>query len=87
MAVGQDPLSDALEVLLRLGLDETICRQAIAMVRRRWGGEQCYIRAIDRTARDTTIRNALADGLPTSEVAERAAVSVATVRRRRSDWF
>ena len=46
-----DPLTDALESLVGLGLDETLCRRALAETRRRWGGSQCYIPACDVAAR------------------------------------
>lgn len=82
-----DPLTDALESLVGLGLDETLCRRALAETRRRWGGSQCYIPACDRPARDSAIAAALADGLPAREVAARAQVSVSTVKRRRSQWY
>lgn len=82
-----DPLSDALDALLRLGLDPTACRRAISDVRRQWGGSQAYIRAIDRSARDASIYDGLRQGLPASEVAARAQTSVATVRRRKSEWL
>ncbi len=84
---GHDPLADALAALVQLGLDETLCRRALAETRRRWGGSQCYIPACDRPARDSAIAAALADGLPAREVAARAQVSVSTVKRRRSQWY
>mgnify|MGYP003587367533 CR=1 FL=1 len=87
MGLVHDPLADALALLLEQGLDEALCRRALAETRRRWGGSQCYIPACDRPARDSAIAAALADGLPAREVAARAQVSVSTVKRRRSQWY
>ncbi len=72
-----DPLSDTLEALLRLGLDEAICRRAISEIRRRWGGG----------AREALIRSGLENGDPVREIARRAEVHPATVRRKRSGWL
>lgn len=82
-----DPLSDALTTLVRHGLDRELCQRLIAEVRGRWGGGQVYIRAIDRRGRDAAIKESLAEGLPVTEVARRVKTSVATVRRRRSEWL
>lgn len=82
-----DPLSDTLEALLRLGLDEAICRRAISEIRRRWGGGVAYIRAVDREAREAVIRHGLENGDPVREIARRAEVHPATVRRKRSGWL
>ena len=87
MGLGRDPLSDALDCLVKLGLDETLCRRALAETRRRWGGGQVYIPAHDRPARDAVIDRALDAGLPVREVAARAQTSVSTVKRRRSEWY
>ena len=86
MAPSNDPLADALAALVQLGLDETLCRRALAETRRRWGGGQVYIPAHDRPARDAVIDRALDAGLPVREVAARARVSVSTVKRRISQW-
>lgn len=82
-----DPLADCLATLLRHGLDRELCRRLIAEVRQRWGGGQVYIRAIDREGRDAAIREKLAEGLGPNEVARTVKTSVATVRRRRSEWL
>ena len=87
MGLGRDPLADALALLLELGLDETLCRRALAETRRRWGGGQVYIPAHDRPARAAVIDRALDAGLPVREVAARAQTSVSTVKRRRSEWY
>ncbi len=87
MGLGRDPLADALDCLVKLGLDETLCRRALAETRRRWGGGQVYIPAYDRPARDAVIDRALDAGLPVREVAARAQTSVSTVKRRRSEWY
>jgi DNA-binding NarL/FixJ family response regulator len=87
MTETDDPLSDALATLLEHGLDPDRCRRAIAEVRRRWGGSEVYIRAVDREARDEVIRAALAEGLPTNEIARRVGVHPATIRRKRSTWL
>lgn len=87
MAPSNDPLADALAALVQLGLDETLCRRALAETRRRWGGGQVYIPAHDRPARDAVIDRALDAGLPVREVAARAQTSVSTVKRRRSEWY
>ena len=87
MGLSQDPLADALAALVQLGLDETLCRRALAETRRRWGGGQVYIPAHDRPARDAVIDRALDAGLPVREVAARAQTSVSTVKRRRSEWY
>ena len=87
MGLGRYPLADALDCLVKLGLDETLCRRALAETRRRWGGGQVYIPAHDRPARDAVIAAALADGLPARDAAARAQVSVSTVKRRRSEWY
>ncbi|MBP8284500.1 MAG: hypothetical protein KAX46_11430 [Chromatiaceae bacterium] len=87
MGLGRDPLADALDCLVKLGLDETLCRRALAETRRRWGGGQVYIPAHDRPARDAVIDRALDAGLPVREVAARAQTSVSTVKRRRSEWY
>ena len=71
MAPSNDPLADALAALVQLGLDETLCRRALAETRRRWGGGQVYIPAHDRPARDAVAR---------------ARVSGSTVKRRISQW-
>lgn len=82
-----DVLSDTLAELLREGLDATGVTRAIARVRQRWGGSQTYIRATDRETLDKEIKADLESGRPDKEIAQRARVSVATVRRRKSTWF
>lgn len=82
-----DPLSDCLALLVQQGLDRDLCGQIIRQVRRRWGGGQVYIRAIDRDARDALIQAGLAAGEPVQDIARRAQVHPATVRRRRAGWL
>ncbi|NCU21128.1 hypothetical protein EOM89_10425 [Candidatus Falkowbacteria bacterium] len=82
-----DPLSDCLALLVKAGLDGELCARLIAQVRRRWGGGQAYIRAVDREAREAVIRDGLEAGEPVREIAKRAEVHPATVRRRRSGWL
>ncbi len=82
-----DPLSDCLALLVRAGLDAELCARLIGQVRRRWGGGAVYIRAVDREAREAVIRDGLEAGEPVREIARRAAVHPATVRRRRSEWL
>ncbi len=83
----EDPLTDALTTLVRLGLDEPLCRRALTEVRRRWGGGQVYLCALDRPARDAAIRQALDEGLTVKQVAAKTKTSASTVKRRRSEWL
>lgn len=82
-----DPLSDCLAILVQHGLDRELCTQVIRQVRRRWGGGQVYIRAIDRESREAVIQAGLAAGDPVREIARRAEVHPATVRRKRAGWL
>lgn len=80
-----DPLSDALRELVRAGVDPALCRRVLGLVRARWVGE-CYIKAVDREARNAEIQAGLAAGEPIREVAKKVNTSVTTVRRVRRDW-
>lgn len=87
MAVEPDPLADCLAILIAHGLDRDLCTRLVGQVRRRWGGGTAYIRAVDREAREGIIRDGLKAGEPVREIARRAEVHPATVRRRRSGWL
>jgi hypothetical protein len=83
----RDPLSDCQALLIQHGMPAELCVRVIAQVRQRWGGAEAYIRAVDREARDALIRAGLESGEPVREIARRAAVHPATVRRKRSNWL
>ena len=80
-----DPLSDALRELIRAGVDPELCRRVLGQVRSRWVGE-CYIKAVDREARNAQIQVELASGESLRGVARKVNTSVATVRRVRREW-
>jgi len=82
--MANDPLSDALRSLVQSGAEPQLCRRVLAEVRRRWVG-QCYIRAVDREARNAEIQAALQAGEPVPEVAKKVNTSAATIRRVRRE--
>lgn len=82
-----DPLLDMLDTLARHGLDPATCRQAVAEVRQRWGGSQCYIPRVDRRERERTIKAGLANGQPPQAIAAEVGVCARTIRRKRAEWW
>ena len=83
--MADDPLSDALQSLVAAGADPAVCRRVLADVRSKWSGD-CYIKAIDREARNATIQAELAAGESVREVAKKVNASQTTVRRVWRDW-
>jgi Mor family transcriptional regulator len=82
-----DVLHDAADLLKAEGVAVPIVRRVIQELRRRWGGCEGYIAVHDREWRDATIKDALTEGQPVAVVAKVARCSVATVRRKRSQWL
>ena len=83
----QDPIEHMHRLLIRLGADPQAVRTASNETRKAFGGEQVYLRRIDRDARDQDIKQALQAGHKPEVAAKLAGCSPATVRRRRSRWL
>lgn len=82
-----DPLDHVRDLLMTFRVEPSAIRTAIAETRKRYGGEQVYLRRIDREARDQVIQTALQSGTSPEGAAKVAGCSPATVRRRRSSWL
>ena len=85
--MASDVLDDARALLTSANVSEATITRIVGELRHRWGGQQVYIRGIDRAAQNATIRRALAAGADAHQAAKAAGVSASTVRRRRAQWL
>jgi DNA-binding NarL/FixJ family response regulator len=82
-----DILAAAESLMRRHGIEPGTVRNIISKLRADYGGGQVYVRALDRPARDAEIKNLLDKGVSVEGVARFAKTSVATVRRKKSQWL
>ncbi len=79
---------DIRHLFVRLGIDEATAQQQAATLvedlQRRFGGQKCYVRAPDKTARNAQIAADLAAGLTPAEVARKHGIGLSTVKRIRA---
>lgn len=73
--------------LRKRGVEPAVCRAVSAAARAQFGGGQCYIRAVDREARDARAEELTRLGASARTVAREVGVHPATVRRKRSAWL
>lgn len=83
----EDILNDTASELLARGLPADAVQRALSEIRRRYGGSEVYVLAIDRQSRDEAAKAALQRGASIQEAARVAGCSVSTVRRRASRWL
>lgn len=81
-----DLLDDVGAEMIQSGIDVARVQAVLTRVRARWAGCDVYIRQRPPIP-DDAIRQALAAGRPTAEIASAVGVSERTIRRRRSRWF
>jgi transposase-like protein len=82
-----DIIDDVADGLASAGVDRALIMEVVRSIRQQWGGQQVYVRAIDRAQRDETIQAGLQAGVPVESIAEQAGCHPSTVRRRRSRWL
>jgi Mor family transcriptional regulator len=82
-----DVIDEVANELASAGVERALILEIVRSIRQQWGGQQVYVRAIDRAQRDAAIRDALHAGSQITEIAEQVGCHPSTVRRRKSRWL
>ena len=81
----QADIVDQVGELLTPVLPAETARAIVSRLRREWGGDSCYIKRVDRQARDSAIRRGLAAGRSANAIAVSLGISRESVRRVKSN--
>lgn len=82
-----DILIEIKEELLREGMDASIVTRVMGRIRTRWAGETVYILKCDYTERNQRMLQAMQQHESDKMIARRNGISLATVRRKKSEWL
>lgn len=85
MAGDCDLLHDVGRRFIESGIETSLVHSIISDMRKIWGGDEVYIQAIDRSARDRIIRDGHKNGTPIKELAKKAGCTEKTAKKKIAD--